>query len=71
MPGCVKAPVRYLIVNSRYDDSDIDPADYNKCMKSKGYWHRNHDIPEITNINLYKARTPYLNNPFGRPAYYN
>ena len=48
-----------LIVNSRYKDEDIDPADYSKCMRGKGYWKRTHDIPEITNINLYKARWPF------------
>ncbi len=54
-----------LVVNSRYDDDDISPSDYAKCMRSKGYWHRDHDIPEITNINLYRARKPYLQQPFG------
>ncbi len=56
-----------LIVNSRYDDDDINPADYSRCMRSKGYWPREHDIPEITNINLYKARTPMLQRPFSSP----
>ncbi len=56
-----------LIVNSRYDDDDISPKNYRKCMQSKGYWAREHDIPEITNINLYKARTPYLRQPFSSP----
>ncbi len=59
-----------LIVNSRYDDDDISPANYSKCMKSKGYWPREHDIPEITNINLYKARRPHLMQPFGYPEYH-
>lgn len=59
-----------LIVNSRYDDDDISPKNYSKCMKSKGYWPREHDIPEITNINLYKARRPHLQQPFGLPDYY-
>ena len=54
-----------LIVNSRYEDDDISPANYSKCMRSKGYWNREHDIPEITNINLYRARKPYLRQPFG------
>lgn len=59
-----------LIVNSRYDDDDISPKNYSNCMKSKGYWPRDHDIPEITNINLYKARRPHLQQPFGVPTYY-
>ncbi len=60
-----------LIVNSRYDDEDIDPREYAACMKTKGYWYRTHDIPEITNINLYKARRPNLFHPFGKPEYYD
>ncbi len=44
-----------LIVNSRYDDEDISPWEYNRCMKNKGYRPRTHDIPEITNINLYRS----------------
>ena len=59
-----------LIVNSRYDDDDISPKNYSKCMKSKGYWARDHDIPEITNINLYRARRPHLQQPFSVPEYY-
>ena len=58
-----------LIINSRYDDYDMDPEKYRKCMKEKGYWYRTHDIPEITNINLYKARRPQLSHPFGSPKY--
>ena len=60
-----------LIVNSNIDDIDVDPQEYVDCMKQKGYWFRNHTIPEITNINLYKARVPALSRPFGRPAHYN
>ena len=60
-----------LIVNSRHDDSDVSPQKYSACMKQKGYWYRTHDIPEITNINLYKARTPSLSHPFGKPDYYD
>ena len=60
-----------LIVNSPVDDVDVNPKEYVACMKEKGYWFRNHTIPEITNINLYKAHTPSLNKPFGRPAHYN
>ena len=60
-----------LIVNASIDDVDVDPKEYVSCMKEKGYWFRNHTIPEITNINLYKARNPSLSKPFGRPSYYN
>lgn len=60
-----------LIVNSSVDDKDVNPQEYVACMKKKGYWYRTHTIPEITNINLYKARQPSLNKPFGRPSHYN
>ncbi|MBQ9235738.1 MAG: hypothetical protein IJ738_02785 [Alphaproteobacteria bacterium] len=60
-----------LIVNAPYDDYDIDPHKYVTCMKEKGYWFRNHDIPEITNINLYKARQPNLWHPFSQRDYYD
>ncbi|MCQ2740961.1 MAG: hypothetical protein MJ210_02455 [Alphaproteobacteria bacterium] len=60
-----------LIINSRYDDSDINPIKYRDCMKKKGYWYRTHDIPEITNINLYRARKPTLYHPFGKPEFYD
>lgn len=60
-----------LIVNSRYDDIDMNPQEYVACMKQKGYWFRTHDIPEITNINLYKAYRPQLSKPFGKPIYYD
>ena len=59
-----------LIVNSRYDDSDMDPHEYVACMKQKGYWFRTHDIPEVTNVNLYKARKSNLYHPFGKPLDY-
>ncbi|MBQ9731587.1 MAG: hypothetical protein IJV97_00670 [Alphaproteobacteria bacterium] len=42
-----------LILNSRHDDSDISPSEYCDCMESLGYTHRQHDIPEITNINTF------------------
>jgi hypothetical protein len=60
-----------LIVNAKVDDKDVDPGKYSDCMKSKGYWYRTHDIPEITNVNLYRARKPYLTHPFSRPPYYS
>lgn len=59
-----------LVVNSRYNDEDISPANYSKCMRSKGYWNREYDIPEITNINLYRARRPVLRQPFGAPEFH-
>lgn len=55
-----------LIVNSPFDDRDIDPHKYVSCMKEKGYWSRTHTIPEITNINVYRVRRTHLQRPFGR-----
>ena len=60
-----------LIVNSPVDDVDVDPHKYVKCMKEKGYWFRSHDIPEITNINLYKEKRTNLWHPFGARDYYD
>ena len=60
-----------LIVNSPVDDTDADSRKYVTCMKMKGYWFRTHTIPEITNINLYKAYRPSLSNPFDRVNNYN
>lgn len=47
-----------LIVNYLRDDADVDPGDYSKCMKKKGYTIRAYEIPEITNIRMH-----------GRPSY--
>lgn len=42
-----------LVVNYLRDDAEVDPADYSKCMRDRGYTIRNYDIPEITNIRLH------------------
>ena len=42
-----------LIVNYLRDDADVDPGDYSKCMKKKGYTIRAYEIPEITNIRMH------------------
>jgi len=60
-----------LVVNSRYDDNDIDPKDYRNCMLKKGYWRRTHHIPEITNINLYYSRWPsFIRSIFGTTEFH-
>lgn len=56
-----------ILVNSRTKDEDINPPKYRKCMESKGYWRREHDIPEITNINLHKEKQRLPYRPFGAP----
>ena len=45
-----------LVVNSVRDDTDSSPRKYRLCMEKKGYTHRSHDIPEITNIFIYKPQ---------------
>ena len=43
-----------LMLNSLRDDKDMSPFKYERCMKAKGYWQRAYDIPETTNIFVYK-----------------
>ena len=45
-----------LIINSIRDDSKSNPKKYRKCMEKRGYNHRTHNIPEITNIFIYKPQ---------------
>ena len=52
-----------LLVNSVRDDSDSSPKKYRMCMENKGYWHRNYDIPEVTNIFVYKPQMPNQDDP--------
>lgn len=53
-----------LIVNSVRDDSEVSPKKYRQCMEARGYWHRNANIPEITNIYVYKPQRVLQNKPF-------
>ncbi len=45
-----------LVVNSLRKDDDISPRKYRICMEKRGYTHRTHDIPTITNIFIYKPQ---------------
>lgn len=56
-----------ILVNSKTDDRDISPKEYRQCMESKGYWRREHDIPEMTNLNLHKEKQRLPYRPFGAP----
>lgn len=47
-----------VLVNSIRDDTDSNPRKYRKCMEAKGYTHRMHDIPTVTNIFVYKPQNP-------------
>lgn len=52
-----------LVVNSIRDDSDSSPKKYRMCMENKGYWHRRYDIPETTNLFVYKPQGPNQDDP--------
>jgi len=52
-----------LIVNSIRDDSDASPKKYRMCMENKGYWHRRYDIPETTNLFIYRPQGPNQYDP--------
>ena len=46
-----------IMVNSVRDDTDSSPGKYQKCMLRKGYVERTMDIPEATNLFIYKPQT--------------
>jgi hypothetical protein len=53
-----------IVVNSIRDDKDSSPRKYRICMEKRGYWHRQHDIPSVSNIFVYKPQTPTQDTPF-------
>lgn len=53
-----------LIVNSLRDDSNITPRTYRICMEDRGYEHRTVNIPEITNIYVYRPQRALQAKPF-------
>ena len=53
-----------LIVNSLRDDEDIKPQEYRECMEDRGYTHRYHDIPETTNLYIYRPQRILQGKPF-------
>lgn len=53
-----------LLVNSIRDDQDSSPKEYRECMEKRGYTHRTHDIPSVTNIFVYKPQDINQNTPF-------
>ncbi len=53
-----------LVVNSVRDDKDSSPKKYRACMEKRGYSHRTHDIPTITNIFIYKPQDVNQDVPF-------
>lgn len=53
-----------ILVNSIRDDKDSSPKKYRKCMEKRGYSHRTHDIPTVTNIFVYKPQDINQDTPF-------
>lgn len=45
-----------VVVNSLWRNEDISPKKYRLCMEDRGYWHRTHNIPTVTNIFVYKPQ---------------
>lgn len=53
-----------ILVNSVRDDKDSSPKKYRQCMEKRGYSHRTHDIPSVTNIFIYKPQDINQDTPF-------
>lgn len=59
-----------IMVNSVRDDTDSSPRKYQKCMLRKGYVKRVTDIPESTNLFIYKPQTVNQDAPLDSTQYY-
>lgn len=46
-----------ILVNSVRDDTDVSPRKYQKCMLKKGYVERTTNIPEASNLFVYKPQS--------------
>lgn len=46
-----------IMVNSVRDDSNSSPRKYQKCMLKKGYVERTAEIPEVSNLFIYKPQS--------------
>ncbi len=53
-----------LIVNSLRNDEEVSPKVYRNCMEARGYWRRSANIPEVTNIYIYRPQRVLQNKPF-------
>ena len=53
-----------VMVNSIRDDKDSSPRKYKNCMEKRGYNQRKYDIPEVTNIFIYKPQEFNQDTPF-------
>lgn len=45
-----------VVVNSLWRNEQINPRKYRLCMEDRGYWHRQYNIPSLTNIFVYKPQ---------------
>lgn len=52
-----------VMVNSLRNDSDSSPRKYRLCMEDRGYWHRNYNLPSVTNIFIYRPQRLLQNDP--------
>lgn len=46
-----------ILVNSVRDDTDSSPRKYQKCMLQKGYVERTANVPEASNLFVYKPQS--------------
>lgn len=53
-----------FVVNSLRNDEEVNPRTYRLCMERRGYFHRTANIPEITNIYIYKPQRVLQYKPF-------
>lgn len=58
-----------VMVNSVRDDTDSSPRKYQKCMLNKGYVERTTDIPETSNLFVYKPQSVNQDVPLDNGTY--
>lgn len=58
-PGAVP-----VLVNSVRDDTKVSPRKYKNCMLKRGYVIRTTDIPEASNLFIYKPQSVNQDAPF-------
>lgn len=46
-----------IMVNSVRDDTDVSPKKYQRCMLEKGYVNRTINVPEASNLFVYKPQS--------------
>ena len=58
-----------ILVNTARTDLTYNPKNYRICMENKGYWHRNYEIPETTNLFVYKPQSANERDPLQSFSY--